>query len=253
MQDATPVATSRTFDAGPGAAGRIGLLVLGRDPVCELECADVVGKGDVTLHVARVADPVDFRADTLAKLAGPIAESACSILAGDRLEVIAVACASAVLTIGPEALARKLRQSRPSVQVTDPGTAAIAVLKAAGARRLSLLLTTADPVVNQRTIAKYEAAGFEVIRALTLSLADDKAMSTLSLQSITEALAAVEAPRSDATFVPCTALRTWLAIGRFRNPRDRPVVTGNRAMMVHAKCMASGAALPASLEELTVR
>ena len=253
MRDVVPVTTSRTFDAGPGSGGRIGLLVLGRDPVCELECADIVGKGDITLHVARVTDPADFRADTLAMLAGPIAAAASSILAGDRLDVIAVACASAVLAIGPEALARKLGLSRPSVRVTDPGTAAVAVLKAAGARRLSLLLTTADPVVNRRTVAKYEGAGFEITRALTLSLADDKAMSTLSLQSISEALAAAEDPASDTTFVPCTALRTWLAIDRGRSPRDRPVVTGNRAMMVHARSMVSGAALPASLERLVER
>lgn len=253
MQDVMPVTTARTFDAGPGPGGRIGLLVLGRDPVCELECADVVGRDDVTLHVARVADPADFSAETLATLAGPIAASAVSILAGDRLDVIAVACASAVLAVGPEVLARKLKQHRPAVQVTDPGTAAIAVLRAAGARRLSLLLTTADPVVNQRTIAGYEAAGFEVTRALTLSLADDKAMSTLSLRSISEALAAAEDQSSDAIFVPCTALRTWLAVGRSRGPGDRPVLTGNRAMIVHAKCLASGAALPASLKQLFER
>ena len=253
MRDVIPVTTTRTFDAGPGPGGRIGLLVLGRDPVCELECAEVVGRGDVTLHVARVPDPPDFRAETLATLAGPIAASALSILAGDRLDVIAVACASAVLAIGPEVLEWTLRQHRPSVQVTDPGTAAVAVLRAVGARRLSLLLTTADPVVNQRTVARYEAAGFEIDRAITLSLADDKAMSTLSLQSIAEALAAADDPRSDAILVPCTALRTSLAVGRSRDRDDRPVLTGNRAMIVHAKCMALGAVLPQSLEQLVGR
>ena len=248
MQTVAQVTLAKTFDAGPGSAGRIGLLVLGRDPVCELECADLVRGGDITLHVARIADPGDFRAETLAMLAEPICAAADSILAGDRLDVVAVACAAAVLAIGPEVLVQKLRRGRPSLHVTDPGTAAVAVLNAAGVRRLSLLFTTADPVVNERTIARYDAAGFEITRALTLGLPDDKSMSTLSLNTISEALVAAVHPRSEATLVPCTAMRTWLAIAQSASADAQPVLTGNHAMIVHAKSLALGTGLPACLK-----
>lgn len=250
MQTVLSVAGGNTFDAGPGSDGRIGLLVLGRDPVCELECADVVGPVDITLHVARIPDPADFRAGTLALLAKPIVATADSVLAGDRLDVLAVACASAVLAIGPMELTKMLRRTRPEVHVTDPGTAALAALKAAGVSRLSLLLTTSDPVVNQRTVMRFAEAGFEIVQAVTLSLADDKAMSTLSLESISRALAVAADPRSEVIFVPCTAMRTWQAIDASRRIGDCFVLTGNRAMIVHARCLASGSALPTSLEQL---
>lgn len=244
MQTVAPVPFTKSFDAGPGSGGRIGLLVLGRDPVCEVECSALVSGGDVTLHVARIADPVDFRAETLAMLAEPICAAADSILADDRLDVVAVACASAVLAIGAEALAQKLKRARPSLEVTDPGTAAVAVLNAAGVRRLSLLLTTADPEVNERTISRYEAAGFEIARARTLCLADDKSMSTLSLHTISEALTAVAHPRSEAILAPCTAMRTWLTVAQSANAYNHPVLTGNRAMIMHARSLAAGIALP---------
>ncbi|MBZ9726310.1 hypothetical protein LB554_20420 [Mesorhizobium sp. CO1-1-11] len=251
MPSVLPVTTDKNFDAGPGARGRIGLLVLGRDPVCETECAHALTREDQTLHVARIADPRDFTRQSLADLAQPIAKVADTLLRDDRLDVIAVACAAAALAIGRDELSAMLKLGRPNLKVTDPGAAAIAVLRAAGVRRIGLLLTTADSAINQKTVAAYEAEGFEVARALTLSLADDRAMSTLSIGSIRQALAEADDPSADVLLVPCTAMRTWQALPKLHASLLRGrVLTGNQAMMTHAMCLADGTDLPNSLDQL---
>ncbi|MHC1550194.1 hypothetical protein [Phyllobacterium sp. K27] len=227
-------------------------MVLGRDPVCETECSYALTSQELTLHVARIPDPIDFTRQSLAALAQPIADVASTVLRDDRLDVIAVACSAAAMAIGRDSLSTILRLGRPQLNVTDPGAAAIAVLKAAGVRRISLLLTTSDPAINQRTVAGYEAEGFEVIRALTLRLAHDRAMSTLSLVSIQQSLAEADDPSAEVVLVPCTAMRTWQAIPKSMNSRlSGRVLTGNRAMMIHAMSLASGTALPRTIEQLT--
>lgn len=252
MPSVAPVITPKVFDVGPGPRGRIGLMVLGRDPVCETECSYALTSQDLTLHVARIPDPIDFTRESLAALAQPIADVASTVLRDDRLDVIAVACSAAAMAIGRDSLSAILRLGRPQLKVTDPGAAAIAVLKAAGVRRLSLLLTTSDPAINERTVSVYEAEGFEVIRALTLGLADDRAMSTLSLDSIQQSLAEVDDPSAEVVLVPCTAMRTWQAIPKSLNSElSGRVLTGNRAMMIHAMCLASDTALPRAREQLT--
>jgi maleate isomerase len=229
-------------------------MVLGRDPVCETECNNALTSQELSLHVARIPDPIDFTREPLAALAQPIADVARTLLRDDRLDVIAVACSAAAMAIGRESLSNLLRLKRPELKVTDPGAAAIAVLKAAGVRRISLLLTTSDPAINERTVAVYEAEGIDVIRALTLGLADDRAMSTLGLDSIQQSLIEADDPSAEVILVPCTAMRTWQAIPKSMNSRlSGRVLTGNRAMMIHAMCLASDATLPRTLEQLTPR
>lgn len=239
MPDSVPVVPA-AFDEGPGRRGRIGLLVLGSDPVCEIECATYLEDG-WSLHVGRIPDPADFSPGSFAGLEPGIVSAAGSILPRDRVDCIAIACASAATVIGRERLKSRLQAQRPGIAVTDPAQAALAVLKGAAVRRIALLLTTADRDVNARTLATYRDSGLTVVSARTFAFDTDREMSTATPACIAGALLDVDHPEAEVILVPCTALRTWQAALQPACAGLRPkVLTGNRALMLDAAALVDG-------------
>lgn len=239
MNPVQQVKTELAFDRGPGPIGRIGLVVLANDPVCEIECASYLTDPAISLHVTRVPSPADFSPPTLAQLEPQIVSAVATLLPADRMDCIALACASAASAIGRPRLGDLVEQLRPGVSFTDPGQAAVEVMRIAGIRRISLLLTPTEPETNALAVRAYAEAGFEVLKAATCGLGTDRLMSTASLGFIQNTIAEVDHPRADIILVPCTALRTWMAIRSLPKTLCARVMTGNQAMMQHAKELVS--------------
>jgi maleate isomerase len=212
-------------------------VVLANDPVCEIECGTYLAGSDISLHVTRVANPDDFSPEALVRLEPRILGAVGALLPDDRIDCIALACASAASAIGRPRLRQLIEERRPGVFLTDPGLAAIETMRAAGIRRISLLLTPTDPKTNAMAVQAYEEAGFEVLKALTCGLSTDRLMSTARLDFIRAALEEVDDPKAEAIFVPCTALRTWLAVESLPSELRTRLLTGNQALMSHAKAV----------------
>lgn len=234
---------SKVFDLGPGLSGRVGLIVLADDPVAESEVAATLLNSGVSLSVTRMPTPMNYRHDTLKTLEPDVIAALGMLLPADRLSTVALACGALAGSLGRAHLQERISALRPGVTFTDPGLAALAVLRAQGARRISLLMTPEDEAINQAAAQAYVSQGFEIAWVGTLALRNDLEMSTLSIASICAALNEAASTDADTILVPCTAMRTWEAIPHLDATAGRKVLTGNRAMALHAQSLASGVAL----------
>lgn len=101
-------------------------------------------------------------------------------------------------------------------------------LKAFSARRISVL--TPYTIDTSRPMADYFAdLGLTIDRFTCLGLSDDREMARIAPDEIAVLAREALAPRSDALFISCTALRAAQVAARIEAETGKPVVTSNLA------------------------
>ncbi|MBZ0261883.1 MAG: hypothetical protein K8F90_14945 [Hyphomicrobiales bacterium] len=232
-------AATKIFDGGPGPEGRVGLIVLADDPVAESEIAACLAGTGISLSVGRMPTPVNYSHETLKTLEPSVLQAMSTLLPADRLSTVALCCSALAGSLGRAHLAERIASDRPGVTFSDPGQAAIEVMRARGSRKISLLLTPEDDGINQAAAKFYASQGFSISWVASLALKNDLEMSTLSIDSICDALTGAAAADADTILVPCTAMRTWEAAKRLDHATSSRILTGNRALALHAQSLAS--------------
>jgi maleate isomerase len=235
-----------TLDLAPVATAdepvRFGMIALATDLTSERDAARVFDPRRAALHVARVAFENPTTPENLARMAPRLAQAAALLVPGEPLAAICYSCTAASVVIGDAAVATAIGQGRPDVPVVTPAAAACRALGTLGARRIALL-TPYLAETTQPMIGYLEAAGFEVVRAICMGLADDRDIARVDPAAIVSAARQANAAEADAIFVSCTALPVLGLIGQIEAALGKPVVTSNQASL-REMLLAGGLPLP---------
>lgn len=208
------------------AVRRLGLIALATDLTTERDFADVFA-GQAALHTTRVAYENPTTPENLALMAPRLTQAAGLILPGVPLDAICYSCTAASVVIGDAEVTRAIHAARPGVPVVTPTAAAVAGLRAVGARRIAILTPYLEE--TSRPMADYFAQSFDVARLDCFGLEDDRDMARVAQDTIVQAARHLQAPDIDAIFVSCTALPALDAVPRIEAQTGRPVITSNQA------------------------
>ena len=236
--DAAPVEEMiRSFpalsDGGPARHGAIGLVALATDHVCELDLRRIIPQDRLPLYVGRIAFAPEITVETLGAMRDGITGAASLILAGGRLDVIAYGCTSGTMVIGEDEVFARLRAARPGIACTTPPTAALAALKALGARRIAVL-TPYTEGVNRRVRDYFTGRGLAIAAFGAFDKESDFEIAAIAPASIVAAARALDAPDIEAIFLSCTGMRGLAVIEELEAMLGKPVIASNQAMAWHA-------------------
>lgn len=215
---------------GIGTTASIGLLALARDRVTIQDiadfCSDFAGVG---LFASRIPSPEIVTPETLRAISGSIEVGAANLAPGSHLDAMGFCCTSATAAIGAEKVAEALRAGRGDVPVTTPMEAAVRAFQQLGVTRIDLvtpyLQQAADLVANF-----FEAAGIRVGRCGSFLLDGDDEMNRVSGRDLHRAVSQIRSPKSQATFISCTAVRTAPHLAGLEDSLGLPVLSSNQVM-----------------------
>jgi maleate isomerase len=156
-------------------------------------------------------------------------------LADAGVDVIAFACTSASLLLGPgfdQELAARLRAAT-RVGATTTATAVVDALRALGATRIAVG-TPYDAEITAREQRFLEAAGFALTSIECLGLAHDREIGALRFEDVAELARRVHRPDAEALFLSCTNLPALPIVAELEAELGLPVVTSNSATIWQA-------------------
>ncbi|APR35100.1 ectoine utilization protein EutA [Paraburkholderia sp. SOS3] len=207
---------------------RIGLVILATDHTTEPDFARIVASEKIGIYVNRIPYANPVTPENLRAMQGELEQGAALILPDDPLDVVMYSCTSASVMIGDAAISGAIRAAKPDAHVVTPTAAAVAALKTAGARRISVL--TPYTVETTEPMAAYFAAqGFELDKVSCLGLTDDRQMARIAKDELVAFGKEATSTQSDALFISCTALRAASIVARIETEIGKPVVSSNLA------------------------
>jgi maleate isomerase len=222
------------LDAGIAASAAIGLIVLATDHTIEHEWRKMLAIEGVAFYESRIFNSSSINPETLAEMEGGLAEATALIRPGERLDVVAFGCTSATMVIGEERVFARIREARPGIACTTPITAAVAGLKALGARRVALLTPYIDRI-NRMMRRFIEERGLEVPVMGSFNHENDNEVARITPASIAAAVQDLGSREGvDAVFVACTSLRVAEGVAAMEAKLGKPVTSSNHAMAWHA-------------------
>lgn len=218
-------------DDGIGTRANLGLIVLRTDQTIEDEFRFVLPDG-VALYGARLPSPVEITPDNLRKMEKDI-PAAVGLLPDIRLDVVGFGCTSGALVIGESRVAERVKQAIPSVNVTDPVSAAVAALTALGTQQIALL-TPYVATINHTLRAAFIERGLSIPVMGSFNEPDDNRVARITPEAIESAILNIgSAPECDAVFVACTSLRVARIAERIEARLGKPVTSSNHALAWH--------------------
>jgi maleate isomerase len=222
-----------TFDRGIAHRAAIGLIVLATDQTIEHEFRQMLAIDGVAFYETRIRNAAEINPATLAEMEKGMAGATGLILPGSSLDVVAYGCTSGTVVIGEDKVFARIREARPGIACTTPITAAIAGLKALGARRIALLTPYIESV-NQMLRRFIEARGIDVPVMGSFNHENDTEVARITPDSIRDAARRlVAAGPIDAVFVSCTSLRVAAIAEALEREIGVPVTSSNHALAWH--------------------
>jgi maleate isomerase len=223
------------LDAGISHRAAIGLIVLATDHTIEHEWrALFAGLDGVGFYESRIANAAAINPDTLRLMEKDIAGCTAVIRPGERIDTVAYGCTSATIVIGEDTVFRRIREARPNARCTTPITAAIAGLKAMGAKRIAMLTPYVDEI-NRMMRGFVMGQGLDVPVFGSFSHENDNEVARIDETSVRRAaLELGRHPSVDAVFVSCTSIRLAHFAADLEAALGKPVTSSNHAMAWHA-------------------
>ncbi len=217
----------------PGARGRIGVIQPAPGVMLEHEWPRWLPP-EILFPMGRVrfTDGSAAGYDRIAAAAPDVAQDLVSAGAG----LIAFACTIGSLYAGIEGETKLIASleatsGRPAISL---GATCAKALRKVGARRLAIM-TPYTPETNDWVAAYVEACGFQVEAFITTPVDIVRIGNLQPAEIAALAIAAMARyPVADALWIPCTAIQTMAAIATIEAATERPVVSGNQALMWHA-------------------
>jgi maleate isomerase len=138
------------------------------------------------------------------------------------------------MVIGDDTVAARIREARPGIACTTPLAAAVAGLKALGARRVALLTPYVDRL-NRMMRDDIESRGLAVTVMGSFNHENDNEVARIDASSVERAVLELGAhPSVDAVFVSCTSLRVVASIEALERQLGKPVTSSNHALAWHS-------------------
>jgi maleate isomerase len=220
-----------------GEKVRIGLIALCDDLAVDRDFARLVPDDRVALITSRIYLEQPNSPKTFLDMADRIPEVVrllCPLL---RLDSVVFGCTSATSVIGEGRVAELVRSARPGVHVTNPGTGAIAALRALGARKVSII--TPYTIGNTANVVKMiSGGGFEPTQVSCFGFDTDMGIGSVPRSAYLAQVEKADHGDADAIFVSCTATKALDAIADIEAATGLPCVTSNQASFWHAMTLA---------------
>lgn len=234
-----------TLDEGIGARARIGLIVLATDHTIEHEWRSLLAIPGVAFYESRIMNASTITPETLAEMERDLTAATALIRPGEPMDVVAYGCTSGAMVIGEDKVAVRIRDARPGIAVTTPIGAAIAAMKALGARRIALLTPYIDRI-NRMMRDYLQSRGIGVPVMGSFNHEQDNEVARIDAESLRGAALEIgRHPEVDGVFVACTSLRVAGLVEGLEAELGKPVTSSNHAMAWHALRLAGvGDALP---------
>ena len=235
--DKTEVAKVQHFDAKMDGGFKdkpvIGVITLSTDCITEHELRLMAPPDRVVTSATRIKTTNPL---TVASLRGHVGEISNAVRLFDPIEtvdVFAYACTSGSAVNALADLTKGVRDGGSAAPITAPMVGAIAAFKALGVGRIVMLTPYPDEVTlfMRDHLAKN---GIEAISLGSFHFDIDYEMAGISPQGIINSAAALDHPKAEAVFLPCTGLRASSAIDDLEQRLGKPVVTAHQAMLWHA-------------------
>jgi len=227
--------TRLAFSSSDPAAGRaaLGLVVLQTDETIEPEFQRLLRGREVALYTTRIPSARTVTPETLKAMEAALPAAAGLLPAALEFDAIGYACTSGATLIGPEAVARLIREATHARAVSNPLSAVIAACEALAVRRLGFV-TPYQAEVSAAMRKTLEAHGLEITAFGSFEEENDSAVARIDPASILDAALTVGGtPDTDAVFLSCTNLRTLDMIAPAEARLEKPVITSNQALAWH--------------------
>lgn len=237
-------------DGGPGARARLALIVLHVDETIETEIRRLLDTDGVALYCTRVQSGAELNERTLAESAAGIPGAARLLPPHTPMDVVGYACTSGATILGPDNVARAIRESRPMesrgaftrAAVTDPLTAVKAACAHLGIKRLGFVTPYIASVSSAMRAALTES-GLEIAAFGSFEQSEERLVARISLDSVHEAIVRVgQSARCEGVFASCTNLRTFEILEDVERELGMPVISSNQALAWHMLRLANVAA-----------
>lgn len=218
------------LDNGPASLAAIGLITLANDLTIESELNRFLSLDGVCLLATRIPRTSQGTVSSLQDMEKHLTEAASLIAPDEHLDVIAYGCTSGSMAIGPEVVAERIHQARPSAAAADPVSASLKGLRALECQRIAVLNPYSDEV-NVAVERYISDQGFDVVEKASFDQPGDPYIGRVPPQAIYDAgLALGRSSNVQALFISCTALRVSPVLGRLEVALGKPVVSSNQAL-----------------------
>lgn len=212
-----------------GWKAKIGLIVPSTNTVNEPEFYRLAPAG-VTTHTARAINAGPATQESYDRMATGVMEAA-DLIKTSEVDIVAYGCTSGSVVCSLPDLINGMKE-RVGVPAVATAGAAVAALRAVGARKIALGTPYID-FVNDREVQFLEEYGFSVtsVRGLDLGHTQEERrdIGRVPPQSLFQLARAINTPDAEAIFLSCTNLATLDVIAHIEMELGKPVITSNQA------------------------
>ena len=213
--------------------GKIGLILLATDQITLYEFDAILRDTGVLCFPSRVMmDSVELTPEVLMAIKNELATAANTILPGLTLDVAALSCTSASMTIGEDEVARIIKQSdskREIKEVTNPYTAIKSACSFLNIDEVGVI-TPYSKEVTQGILDGMQP-DIKIISAATFNNPNDNLVPSITPESIKNA--AIEMAKDEnikTIFISCTNLNTCRYIEELEEITGKIILTSNQVM-----------------------
>lgn len=205
----------------------VGLLALGEDRVVAGEIGTLLANRDIEVLTTRVSMPSTLTLEGFGTMGEAFRRGGASL--SRRCSLVAVACASAAVAIGPAQLSEIVEEGLPGTEAVEPISAYLESLTERSVKRIALV-TPYAPDTHQALAGLLKERGMAVAAGFRLRVPPRHVPSDVASASIYEAVSQAELGDVDALVISCTALSTAHLLDDLEAYLGIPVVTTNRAL-----------------------
>jgi maleate isomerase len=221
------------MDGGFKGKPVIGLITLSTDCITEHELRLMAPADRIVTSATRIKTHNPLTVAILREHVGEISNAVRLFDPLETVDVFVYACTSGSAVNSLAALSHGVREAGSQAPITAPMPGALAAFKALGVTRIAML----TPYPDEVTLFMRDhlaGSGIEAVSLGSFHFDIDYEMAGISPQAIIESAAALDDPRAEAIFLPCTGLRASSAIEPLEQRLGKPVVTAHQAMLWHA-------------------
>lgn len=213
--------------------GKVGLILLATDQITLYEFDAILKDTGVLCFPSRVMmDSVELTPEVLMAIKNELATATNTILPGLTLDVAALSCTSASMTIGEDEVARIIKQSDPKREIKEVTNPYSAIKNACVFLDIDELgiITPYSIEVTQGIIDGMEP-DIKTMSAFTFNNPNDNLVPSITPESIKDAVIQMAKDEKVKTiFVSCTNLNICRYIDELEEITGKRILTSNQVM-----------------------
>lgn len=205
----------------------VGLLALSEDRVVVGEIGAFLANSNIEVSATRVGMPTALTLAGFGRMGEAFRRGAESL--SRRCSLVAVACATVALAIGPTRLKGIVEESLPGAEAVEPIAAYLEGLTERSVKRIALV-TPYAPATHKALVELLQGRGITVAENLRLRVPTGHVPSDVVPASIYDVVSRAKLGNVEALVISCTALSTAHLLDNLEAYLGIPVLTTNRVL-----------------------